>query len=155
MLILAYFFNAGNLKSTQFFTLIFSWIFSTSKKIVDFRFPARLIDAVTCTEILHLRTPYFHYGRAPRPRALSRWNFACFSLLSALFFFLFCSERGSDLHERGKTYWFAKFFSIEAVVAYHFRDTQVCIDSSSRYLGVHWTEFHFAIKDLVWGAGQI
>ena len=44
-------------------------IFSTSKKIVDFWFPARLIDAVPCTEILCLRTPYFHYGRAPRPRA--------------------------------------------------------------------------------------
>ena len=85
-------------------------IFSTSKKIVDFRFPARLIDAVPCTEILCLRTPYFHYGRAPRPRALSRWNFACFSLLSALFFFLFCSERGSDLHERGKHTDLPSFF---------------------------------------------
>ena len=90
--------------------MIFSWIFSTSKKIVDFRFPARLIDAVTCTEILHLRTPYFHYGRAPRPRALSRWNFACFSLLSSLFLSLFFSQRESDLHEREKHTDLPSFF---------------------------------------------
>ena len=55
--------NSLDFLGTLFHT--FFMLFMRVEKITDFRFPARLIDAVTCTEILCLRTPHFNCGAVP------------------------------------------------------------------------------------------
>ena len=67
----------------------FSSILCTLKKIVDFRFPARLINAVTCTEILCFRTTFFNYGRAPGPRALPPLTLYVFHYFHQCFIHIF------------------------------------------------------------------
>ena len=91
--------NSSGFLGTLFHT--FFMLFMRVEKITDFRFPARLIDAVTCTEILCLRTQHFNCGAVPTARAIQVELCVLFIRFDS-FVFLFFSENASNLSAHRK-----------------------------------------------------